>query len=196
MRLPIHLQREIARLHYYDTSQSNRAIGRALGVSANTVRSMRHVLESHRAPVADLLSLDDDAWCALLGTGDKTVAQRKEAPDWTWVHAEMQRPDATLEQLWREWRAQCPTGIGYSQFTEGYRRWAKHLHVVMRRTHRPGGPAAPPPASIRGAHGTTSARMKPFARSVWISPAASTDRSPWRSVHARTSSGPTVKNEM
>lgn len=48
MRLPIHLQREIARLHFYDTSQSNRAIGRAVGVSANTVRAMRGILENHR----------------------------------------------------------------------------------------------------------------------------------------------------
>lgn len=118
MRLPVHLQREIARLHYYDTSQSNRAIGRALGLSANTVRSMRHALKNHRAPWADLQSLDDDAWCAALGTGDHTIAKRKESPDWASVHAEMQRPDATLEQLWQEWRAQCPTGIGYSQFTD------------------------------------------------------------------------------
>ncbi|WP_374682423.1 IS21 family transposase [Accumulibacter sp.] len=138
MRLPVHLQREIARLHYYDTSQSNRAIGRALGIAANTVRAMRQVLKNHRAPWADLQSLDDDAWCAALGTGDQTVAQRKEAPDWAWVHAEMQRPDATQEQLWQEWRGQCPTGIGYSQFTEGYRQWKKSLHVVMRRVHRPG----------------------------------------------------------
>lgn len=138
MRLPVHLQREIARLHYYDTSQSNRAIGRALGLSANTVRAMRHILDTHRVPWTDLQSVDDDAWCAALGTGDKTIARRKEAPDWTWVHAELQRPDATLEQLWQEWRAQCPTGIAYSQFTAGYRHWTKRLHVVMRRTHRPG----------------------------------------------------------
>lgn len=138
MRLPIHLQREIARLHFYDTSQSNRTIGSAVGVSANTVRAMRGILENQRAPVADLLALDDDAWCAVLGTANKTIAQRKEAPDWAWVHAEMQRPDATLEQLWREWRAQCPTGIAYSQFTAGYRKWAKRQHIVMRQAHRPG----------------------------------------------------------
>ena len=138
MRLPIHLQREIARLHFYDTSQSNRAIGRAVGVSANTVRAMRGILENHRAPVADLLALDDDTWCATLGTANKSIAQRKEAPDWEWVHAEMQRPDATLEQLWHEWRAQCPEGIAYSQFTSGYRAWAKRQHIVMRQAHRPG----------------------------------------------------------
>lgn len=44
MRLPVHLQREIARLHYYDSSQSNRAIGRTLGIAPNTVGTMRAAL--------------------------------------------------------------------------------------------------------------------------------------------------------
>lgn len=72
MRLPVRLQREVARQHYYYTSQSNRAIGRALGVAANTVRSVRPVLQEHRAQWADLESLSDDAWCAILGSGNPT----------------------------------------------------------------------------------------------------------------------------
>ena len=71
MRLPIHLQREIARLHFYDTSQSNRAIARSVGVSANTVREMRRILRKSDTFGADLHSLDDDAWYAVLGTGNK-----------------------------------------------------------------------------------------------------------------------------
>lgn len=138
MRLPIHLQREIARLHYYDTSQSNRAIGRAIGISANTVRTLRQLLKQQHLQPVDLLALDDDAWCITLGSVNKSITRRKEAPDWEYVHAEMQRPDATLEQLWREWRAQCPDGIAYSQFTSGYRAWTKRQHIVMRRAHRPG----------------------------------------------------------
>lgn len=54
MRLPIHLQREIARLHFYDTSQSNRAIARSVGVSANTVREMRRILRKSDTFGADL----------------------------------------------------------------------------------------------------------------------------------------------
>ncbi|WP_042694722.1 IS21 family transposase [Azospirillum sp. B506] len=138
MRLPVHLQREIARLHYYDRSQSSRTIGRSLGISANTVRFMREALLNSSMAWTDLQLLDDDAWTIALGTRNKSIAQRKEAPDWALVHAEMQRPDATLERLWREWRATCPTGIAYTQFTAGYRSWAKRQHVVMRQVHRPG----------------------------------------------------------
>ncbi|MFB2351097.1 IS21 family transposase, partial [Priestia megaterium] len=87
---------------------------------------------------AALQPLDDEAWRHALGTQDHSIAQRKPPPDWAWVHAEMQRPDATLEQLWREWRESCPDGVAYTQFSCGYRAWTRQLHVVMRRVHRPG----------------------------------------------------------
>ncbi len=138
MRLAVHLQRAIARLHYYDSSQSNRALGSALKISPNTVAAMRATLQKCARPWSELESLDDNAWSQTLGTNNRSIAQRKEVPDWTEVHREMQRDDATLEQLWREWREKCPQGIGYSQFADGYRAWAKKLHIVMRRIHRPG----------------------------------------------------------
>jgi len=138
MRLPIHLQREVARLHFHDPRQSHRALGRACGLSPGTVQAVRTALTRNGQPWSKLQALDDDAWRDSLGTRDRTVAQTKPAPDWQWVHAEMQRADATLQMLWHEWREQCPDGIGYSQFATGYRLWTKRLHVVMRRTHRPG----------------------------------------------------------
>jgi hypothetical protein len=44
MRLPVHLQREIARLHFYDQRQSHRGIAASLGLSHSTVRNMRVLL--------------------------------------------------------------------------------------------------------------------------------------------------------
>jgi len=40
MRLPVRLQREIARMHFYDPTQSNRAIASGLQVSPNTVSAL------------------------------------------------------------------------------------------------------------------------------------------------------------
>lgn len=137
LRLPIHLQREIARLHFYDPKQSSRAISRAVGVSTNSVLTLRSLLTTRDIP-QNLFDLDDDAWTAALGNEDRGVAQRKEAPDWNWVYEQMQRPDATLEALWQEWRAICPEGIGYSQFTENFRKWTKLQHIVFRKVHVPG----------------------------------------------------------
>ena len=137
MRLPIHLQREIARLHFYDPKQSSRAISRAVSVSTNSVLMLRSLLTTRDIP-QNLFDLDDDAWTAALGNEDKGVAQRKDAPDWNWVYEQMQRPDSTLEALWQEWRAVCPEGIGYSQFTGNFRKWMRKQHVVFRKVHIPG----------------------------------------------------------
>ena len=138
MRLPIHLQREIARLHFYDTRQSHRMVATALGVAPNTVRNMRILLARAQRPWDQLQGLDDAAWRQALGNTDRSVAQRKHAPDWQWVHEQKQLPDATLEVIWRQWRESNPDGVGYSAFTEGYRAWVKSRHIVMRRSHAPG----------------------------------------------------------
>ena len=137
MRLDIRLQREIARLHYY-APQSARAIAKAVGVSPTTVRILRNKLIAAHRPWAELEALDDEAWCHALGTRDHTHARRKPAPDWNWVHTEMLRPEATLEQLWREWKERQPDGILYAQFTAEYRRWKGQLKVTLRRLHLPG----------------------------------------------------------
>lgn len=135
MRLPMHLQREIARLHFYDPRQSSRNLASSVNVSAGTVLALREKLLACGRPWEELQQLDDAAWRAALGTQDRSIAVRKPAPDWEWVATEMQRPDATLEQLWREWREARPDGIGYTQFATGYRVWSKHRHVTMRRVH-------------------------------------------------------------
>jgi len=138
MRLEIHLQREIARLHYYDEKSSNRAIADAVGVSPTTVGSFRELLRAKPIEWAALQALDDKSWRDTLETHDRSIVICKPAPEWAWVHQEMQRPDATIEQIWREWREQVPEGIGHTQFTTGYRKYTNKLHVVMRRVHRPG----------------------------------------------------------
>jgi transposase len=138
MRVPMHLQREITRLHFYDIKQSNAAIARRVNVAPGTVRSMREKIIAAALSGTELSAMDDVEWRTALGTHDKTVSQRKESPDWDWVHTEMQRPDATLEALWTEWREGSPTGIGYTTFTQAYREWFKKQHIVMRQTHAPG----------------------------------------------------------
>lgn len=44
MRAPVLLQRKAAPLHFYNTSQSSRAIARTTGLSANTVNDLRSKL--------------------------------------------------------------------------------------------------------------------------------------------------------
>ena len=68
MRLEVRLQRDIARLHYYEPTQTHRAIARATGLSAGTVQSMRARLPSGSDDWERLKELDDDAWRQELGT--------------------------------------------------------------------------------------------------------------------------------
>jgi transposase len=109
----------------------------AVNTSTNTVVDLRDRLVASGCTEQDLQDLDDKAWVTALGTQDRSIAVRKKAPDWQWVHQEMARPSATLEALWREWRETCPDGIGYTQFSTLYREWKKTLNVVMRQTHAP-----------------------------------------------------------
>jgi transposase len=138
MRLDIRLQREVARLHFYDASQSNRAIAKSVGISPGAAASVRTLLNAQALSWNALKELDDEQWCRALGSADRSVKPQKATPDWSWIHQEMGRPDATRHQLWQEWKETCPDGIEYSQFTEKYREWIKAQHVVLRRTHRPG----------------------------------------------------------
>ncbi len=138
MRLPVRLQREIARMHFYDPTQSNRAIASGLQVSPNTVSALCSKLKASGLAWSDLRDLDDDAWVDALKTQNRSVAQRKPSPNWEWVDEQMQFPDATLQQIWREWREQCPPGIGFTQFCEQYKAWSKSRHIVMRQVHEPG----------------------------------------------------------
>jgi transposase len=138
MRVPIHVQREVARLHFHDPRQSQRAIAKAASVSSSTAGKLRRKLIDGGHTWADLEALDDDEWSEKLDTRDKSIAKVKTAPDWAWVQQQMLEPDATLHEVWREWRGFNPTGIAYTQFTTLYGQWLKSRHVTMRRLHSPG----------------------------------------------------------
>ena len=138
MRVPVHEQREILQRFQQQPNESNRSVGRALGRSANTIQSLRDAIrKSGLAPEA-LFHLDDRQWTAALGNDDRSIAQRKTAPDWEVIREQMEEKNATLHQLWMEFRELHPGGIGYTQFTSCYALFTSKLDVVLRRPHTPG----------------------------------------------------------
>jgi transposase len=52
-------------------------------------------------------------------------ARDRVVPAWSQLHHELKKPGVTLSLLWLEYRAAHPSGYGYSQFCERYRRWAR-----------------------------------------------------------------------
>lgn len=138
MRVPVHEQREIAQRLHVNPTESSRSVARALGRSANMIERLRKSLSMSDLTHDQLLLLDDLQWTAALGNRDRSIAVRKAAPDWAVVHQEMEKNNATLHQLWVEFREDQPEGVAYTQFTAGYRRYNATLDLVLRRPHVPG----------------------------------------------------------
>jgi transposase len=138
MRLQVHLQREIARLHHYDPTLSNARIAKAVGASPTTVGIMMKKVKACPASWEALAALDDNDFRKLLETADRTIAQTKPHPNWSWVHEQMQLPDATLSEIWKDWRETNPAGIGQSRFCELYAEWVGSREISMRQAHQPG----------------------------------------------------------
>lgn len=82
--------------------------------------------------------LDDDALEARLFASSAPPAQPRPLPEWQKVHTELRRPGVTLMLLWLEYREAFPDGYAYSQFCARYRRWQRHIDVVMRQEHKAG----------------------------------------------------------
>jgi transposase len=117
---------------------SLRQVSSSLGVPVMTVSD--HVRRAERAglgwPLPD--GLDDDALEARLFPPAPAPSRSRAVPDWAKVHLELRRAHVTLMLLWVEYRQDFPDGYGYSQFCELYRRWARHVDVVMRQEHKAG----------------------------------------------------------
>ncbi len=82
--------------------------------------------------------LDDDALEALLFSTEAPPTVVRPLPEWAKVHVELRRPHVTLMLLWLEHREAFPEAHAYSQFCELYRRWRRHVDVVMRQDHKAG----------------------------------------------------------
>jgi len=117
---------------------SLRQIAASLQIPHTTVAD--HVRRAKAAglswPLPD--DLDDDALRGRLFASVGPGADPRPLPDWPKVHLELRRPHVTLMLLWLEYKETFPDGYAYSQFCELYRRWSRHVDVVMRQEHKAG----------------------------------------------------------
>ena len=122
----------------YGVGMSQRQAVEALHIGKGTVseilRRARDTGISWPVPA----ELDDAALEARLYPKHVTNEASRPLPDWCEVHTELAKKGVTLWLLWEEYRTDHPTGLGYSQFCNLYRSWAKRLDVVMRHEHRAG----------------------------------------------------------
>jgi len=129
--------RDVLRLSLHE-GLSLRDVAASLQLPFTTVGD--HVRRAKAAGLAWPLpdDLDDDGLEALLFTTAAPATDPRPLPDWAKVHVELRRPHVTLMLVWLEYKEAFPDGYAYSQFCERYRRWRRHVDVVMRQEHRAG----------------------------------------------------------
>jgi len=129
--------RDVLRLTFGERL-SRRQVSASLQMPLTTVND--YVSRAERAglewPLAE--ELDDGALEARLFVRAAPPVQTRPLPDWHEVHRELRRRGMTLMLLWFEYKERFPDGYQYSQFCDLYRRWQRHLDVVMRQEHRAG----------------------------------------------------------
>lgn len=137
-RLSMRKLREVLRLHF-ENKLPGRAIARSIGVSSSTVSGYlgRAKVAGLTWPLPDDLA-DDASLTRLLFPDEHRPQAERPEPDWSWVHLELKKKHVTKSLLWEEYRSKEPGGYQYSRFCELYERWAQHLNITMRQTHRAG----------------------------------------------------------
>jgi transposase len=128
--------REVFRLKF-EFGYSHRQIADSVGISPGTV-----------SVYLDLLKVSGLVWSELKEESDEQLEQRifrhpakgisRPHPDWAEVRLELQKKGVTLLLLWNEYRKDNPDGLGYTQFTKYYKRYAKTLDPVMHFVHKAG----------------------------------------------------------
>ena len=142
MRLPIEKQRNIIRC-IAQSKNSDRIIAQLNQVSPTTVNKLRKAFVNAQVNWGDLALLPDTQFLKRLGTSYQKNESTKIIPNWETIHQELNySSDMTLSLLHAEYLLTLEntpeSAIGYSHFTDGYRRWLKKQRISMRQFHLPG----------------------------------------------------------
>lgn len=131
--------REVLRLTLAE-GLSRRQVGAAVGLPYTTVAD--YVQRARRGGLGEWPlpgDLDDrELEARLFSNTERPPSTSRPLPDWSKIHRELRRKGVTLQLLHLEYKERHPDGYQYTQFCELYRRWQRHLDVVMRQEHRAG----------------------------------------------------------
>lgn len=115
------------------TTMSNRAIGRAVDYSFNSVRRLRTMASEMQLDWAAIEAMDDERLEATFRVTRQRV-ETKVMPDLEYVRNELQKPDVTLRLLWEEYRR---NGGNYSESQHNaiIRGYLDSLDLTMRKVY-------------------------------------------------------------
>lgn len=136
-KLSMHKISELLRQRF-ELKLSYRTIAKSLGISISTVAD--YIARARAAqigwPLAEEIS-EQELYNKLF-LPIPIAPKKRVVPDWQNVHIELRRKGVTLQLLWREYRAQHPQGVCYSQFCNYYQSYKKTVSPVMRQKHKGG----------------------------------------------------------
>ena len=109
--------KQALRLHI--DGESNREIGRKLGIYKGTVNKYVKMTKACGIPIPALLAMEEPEIERVLTNGNPAYsdnrfqALKERLP---YIISELQRKHVTMYLLWREYRGENPDGYGYTQF--------------------------------------------------------------------------------
>lgn len=137
-RLSMRKIKEILRLKF-EAKLTNRQIGRSLNLSPGTV--CRYLQEAIAKGITWPLEneIDEETLEKNIFGPQKQRIARLVAPDWFFIHKELQKKGVTKQLLWEEYSAQHGNNFyRYSQFCLNYRKWQLTQKLSMRQEHKAG----------------------------------------------------------
>jgi transposase len=136
-RLSMRQIREILRQKWL-LGCSHRQVAQSLHVGLGTVSGVLQRAQGAGLDWAQVEALSEEALATRLYGARDVAGGARPLPDFAWLHAERRRPGVTLALLHLEYLQQYPTGYGYTQFCDRYRRWLARRGLSMRQVHRAG----------------------------------------------------------
>ncbi|BFI95488.1 MAG: IS21-like element ISPsy14 family transposase [Rhodanobacter sp.] len=120
------------------TTLSDREIAASVGVSKTTVGRYRQLARAKALVWKNIAELGPLALQERLNR-PRSGGRRKEVPDLSLLHDQLQAKGMTLQLLWEDYKRENPdTALCYSHLAAKLRRFRHTLPTVMRQHHVPG----------------------------------------------------------
>ena len=120
------------------TTLNNHALALAAGVSKTTVSRYRQLVRAKALVWDEVATLGPQALHERLNR-PRSGGRRKETPDLSLIHDQLQAKGMTLQLLWEDYKRESPdTALSYSHLAAQLRRHRDTLPTVMRQHHAPG----------------------------------------------------------
>ncbi len=119
--------------------QSNRSISKMLSIHRNSVNTYARFFDTCGQTYESLSTLDEQALCALVQSGDKERVESSRYEDlsalFPYYEKELRKVGATYEGLWSDYRMRHADGYGCTRFKAHLKAYLNKREVSLVRMH-------------------------------------------------------------